>query len=599
MEVKFSDLVMRWLKEEGFTHCFFLAGGGSMHLLDSASRYFKCIPFVHEVSAAIATEYFNESEGAGKAFCLVTTGPGLTNTVTAISGAWLESHQLLILAGQVKAEDLAGEGMRQRGIQELPGVEIVKSISKLARRLDSIVDENEFKSMVRAGETDRKGPVVLEICIDVSATNLQISSNINEINNREEQISSIDYLAKLEELVSESNRPLILIGGGVSRDAAAKFLEKIADLGVPVAATWAGADRVHAEYEFYAGRPNTFGMRWANIYLQQCDLLISVGSRLSLQQTGFNWQEFCPVGKIVMVDIDRLEILKGHPVPLLGIVENSQNFLRLLPELLREKLQDISEWQSFLHEVRELLPVNEECQKVSDNFVDPYTLIKTIESHTTSTDIFTPGTSGGTHTAFYQTFYNQKNQKIISNKGLASMGYGLAGAIGAALANPFNRIINFEGDGSFSQNTQELATVQKNSLNIKMFVINNAGYASIRTSQISYFNGNYLGCDEESGLGFPSWELLAKAYGIDYFRIDANSFKLGTYLNQFESVKPVLFEVIADPKQLYLPKIASSIKTNGKMISNPLHEMSPNLPTEVWQQVTKYLKPNSVNGDKY
>lgn len=589
MTSKYSDQLMLWLKDEGYTHCLYLAGGGSMHLLDSASKYFECIPFVHEVSAAIATEYFNESEGQGKAFCLVTTGPGLTNTITAIAGAWLESHELLILAGQVKTIDLATGGIRQRGIQELPGTKIAEPISKETFQIRSQISEVSFKRLVKNAKNGRKGPVVIEVCIDISAATKEIPIEsviqIEPIRNENGNFQTTE----LTNMIRESQRPLVLLGGGVSRAAAKTFVKKVEKTKIPIATTWAGADRVSSEYISFAGRPNTFGMRWANVFQQQADLLIAVGTRLGLQQTGFNWEQFCPVAKVVLVEIDQSEIDKGHPKIDLGIKIDSTKFLEELAPLIESNLQNIGPWLNKLDEIRRNLPILEDCQKVSDQFVNPYELIKSIEANTNQRDIFTPGTSGGTHTAFYQTFYSKDGQRIISNKGLASMGYGLAGAIGAALANPQSRIFNFEGDGSFSQNLQELATVSRNNLNIKMFIINNNGYASIRSSQIAYFGGNYLGCDTKSGLGFPDWGILSRAFSIEYFRITPSTLRSDNFLELINANKPVLFEVMADPEQMYLPKITSVINEDGTMTSNPLHKMSPEIDSEIKNTVFEYL----------
>lgn len=587
---KYSDQIMLWLKSEGYTHCFYVAGGGSMHLLDSASKNFTCIPVVHEVTAAIATEYFNESSENRKAFCLVTTGPGLTNTVTGIAGAWLESHELLVLAGQVKTSDLASGGIRQRGIQELPGKEIVTPISKFSYRIENIVSESEFKEMIRLGISGRKGPVVIEVCIDVSASEykeVNAKAIFDEMPTPPKPKSS-DF-EKLAELVRNSQRPLILIGGGVSRKAAKKFIEKIERIGIPVATTWSGADRVGHDYKLYAGRPNTFGMRWANVFQQQSDLIIAVGTRLGLQQTGFNWEQFCPVGNVVLVDIDPTELQKGHPKVSLAFEMDADAFLDELLIKLQDNLPDISTWLDFLEFIKQELPSIENCHDVRPGFVDPYRFIKSVGMLCKSDDIFTPGTSGGTHTAFYQTFPNTNNQKIISNKGLASMGYGLAGAIGAAIANPDSRVINFEGDGSFSQNTQDLATVSRNNLNIKMLIVNNNGYASIRSSQIAYFGSNYNGCDVQSGLGFPAWETLAESYGIRYLKITPENQNSQEFKTYFQDSQATLFEILADPEQPYLPKITSKILPNGSMVSNALHNMTPELTADQKNRVFKFL----------
>jgi acetolactate synthase-1/2/3 large subunit len=298
--MKYSDYLMQCLEGLGFTHVFYVAGGNSMHLLESASRYFECIPVVHEVTACISTEYFNES-GGRKAFALVTAGPGLTNTITGIAGAWLESHELLVIGGQVKSANLKSTGSRQGGIQEIDGVGLVAGITKKAVRIEKPMVEHEIAELVNLGKSGRKGPIFLEICLDVSATEFSdvdvMKRQAKTLTPSIEKSLSFDFnLDQIRALIQKSSRPLILLGNGISRTASKELLEELAPLRIPVATTWSGADRIGFDYPFYAGRPNTFGMRWANIFQQQADLLIVVGSSLGLQQTGFNSAGFLPAG---------------------------------------------------------------------------------------------------------------------------------------------------------------------------------------------------------------------------------------------------------------------------------------------------------------
>jgi acetolactate synthase I/II/III large subunit len=595
---KFSDALMSWLRDENYTHCFFLAGGGSMHLIDSASRYFECIPVIHEVSAVIATEYFNESnEYSKKAFALVTTGPGLTNAITGIAGAWLESRECLVIGGQVKKADLATVGLRQRGIQEINGIDLVSSITKARLRITEPVSKKDIDLILNEGSKSRKGPVFIEICIDASATKIQEEDSAKEktASYQVKSMQSSNSINGLQELLRGSNRPLLLLGSGVDRKKVESLEHAFAELGVPIASTWTGADRISCEYEFYAGRPNTYGMRWANVFQQQADLLIAVGTRLNLQQTGFNYQEFMPVGKIIQVDIDSNELEKPNPGIDLGINMDSGDFLEVLLEELklengRDKRQ---EWLDFLTQVRDTLPVVEDCHMTKGQFVEPYSFINELSLISRSTDVIIPCSSGGTFTATHQSYLNKRGQQIISNKGLASMGYGLAGAIGAAFSQPNSRIILFEGDGGFAQNLQELGTVMQNNLNIKIFVFSNEGYASIRTSQISYFNGNYVGCDGETGLGLPNWELICDAYGVEHILLNNKEQFKRDYLQKFEQNGPVFFEIATDPDMLYFPKVASKINSDGQMVSAAIHDMTPQLSKEIAPLVFKYITPIS------
>jgi acetolactate synthase I/II/III large subunit len=588
-----ADQIMRWLYDLGYTHCFLLAGGGSMHLVDAASKSMKCIPVVHEVTAVIAVEYFNATaEPNEKAFALVTTGPGLTNAITGIAGSWLESRSVLIIGGQVKKADLKSGGLRQRGIQEVDGVELVKTITKYATRIEDPIDELSFKEIANLADTPRQGPVFVEICIDASAAPVHSSGEMSTLTPQPNP-SMIDPHKKeiLETLLQKTQRPIILIGAGVSRENADRFITFARDYQLPVACTWGGIDRVSSEYEYYAGRPNTYGMRWANVFQQQADLMIAVGTSLGLQQTGFNWKEFLPVGRLVHVNIDKAELSKGHPRTDLTIEMNSDDFIEVLPGLISENLNRkyTQDWVNFLSQVKEEIPLLEDCHKVDINFVEPYRFINEISKIANSKDVISPCSSGGTYTAFNQVFEVKRGQKITSNKGLASMGYGLAGAIGSSLANRDKRVLHFEGDGGFAQNVQDLSTVRYHNLNIKMFIVSNKGYASIRTSQKSYFNGNYMGCDEETGLLMPKWKSIFDSFGIESYKVDAKNYFDQNFLNLFDSKRPVAFILEADPEQLYLPKVSSKINPDGSMSSAAIHDMSPKLPLEKMKKIYKYL----------
>lgn len=571
-----------------------------MHLLEAASKSFECVPFVHEVSSVIAAEYFNETNNSGaKAFSLVTAGPGLTNTVTGIAGAWLESRNVLVVGGQVKSTDLKSENLRQRGVQEIDGIALVESITKATLLVDKPKSRQDVYDTVLAGELDRPGPVFIEFCIDVSGSPYSeiLNTDVNKRTDQHLLVEDSDWLHHLGALIRESKRPLLLLGNGTPREVVRDLEIRFAEFGLPIAATWTGADRIHADYPYYAGRPNTFGMRWANVFQQQADLLIAVGTRLNLQQTGFNWQQFAPVGSVVHVDIDSFELKKEHPKKALSIQSDSTVFLNKLVGLFdsHSRENQFSEWCGFLQEVKNSLPVIEDSQKAQVGFIEPYRFIEYVANHCNADDAIISCSSGGTFTAVLQTFYNKPGQKLISNKGLASMGYGLAGAIGARLAAPTKRVILFEGDGGFAQNLQELGTVKQIGGAIKIFIFANSGYASIRASQRNYFKGNYVGCDIETGLGLPDWNKLALAYDIDVMVLDAIPDANNEFRNQFESDTPSIFVIKCDPEQQYLPKITSKIDDNGNMVSQPLHLMSPDLSPELESKVFRYL---DVSGER-
>ena len=564
-----------------------------MHLLDAARGQLKCIPFVHEVAAGIATEYFNESDRDGRAFALVTAGPGLTNITTAVAGAYLESRELLIIGGQVKSTDLAGSKLRQRGIQEVDGVALVAPIAVAAVRIEKPIPRNEFVEIVHRGTDRRPGPVFIEVCLDAQGAPVSSDEMIFDDNPKSNQsylLSTVGVVKKViptvDDLMRNAERPVWLIGGGVNRSTTQLLPTSLGSLGVPVMTTWNGADRIGADEEFYFGRPNTWGQRYANIILQQSDLIVAFGTRLGVQQTGFNWQGFAPKAQIVQFDIDPCELEKGHPAVDFGITGDANYALQ---ELAKHSYSEYSDWVSFCRLVKELLPLSEETNTTRDGYVSPYDFYLALSDLATPTDIVIPCSSGGANAVAMQSFLQKSGQIVITDKGLASMGYGLSGAIGAALAHPHRRVLAIEGDGGFCQNLQELATVSVNALNLKMFVMSNEGYASIRMTQKNHMGGHYLGCDIETGLGFPDWEQLFGAYGIPILNLGPDWETSREVLAALSQPGPLGLILNVDPEQTYFPKITSMVTSDGGMVSQPLHLMTPDLPPEIAKQVFKFI----------
>lgn len=585
--MKYSEIFSDWLIELGYDHCFFVGGGNIMHLIESISNRMQCTPVIHEVAAGIAAEYYNETSETGKAFALVTAGPGLTNIITALAGAFLESRELLVIGGQVKTTDLALGEVRQRGIQEIDGVSISKPITKTSVLTMEPISFNRLNELVNITRTARKGPVFLEMPLDIQAKDY--CSNEQPI--EEKKLSAGEttdtQILDVASLLKQSQRPVVLLGGGITRACAAQILPELARCNIPVATTWNGADRIGSEEPIYIGRPNTWGQRSANLILQQADLLIALGTRLGLQQTGFNWQEFLPLGETVQVDIDPCELDKSHPDVKYKICGDANYFLQ---KLVTKELGNHDDWMNFTKEVRLEVPLIEDVNVTNSNYISPYNFVDELSNISSQTDIIIPCSSGGAFTTMMQTFKQKNGQKIISNKGLASMGYGLSGAIGAAFASREKRVILVEGDGGFAQNLQELGTTKINKLNIKMFIFNDSGYASIRMTQKNYFGGKYVGCDRSTGLGLPHWESLFASYDIPTFKIDGTNFGNDSQFAQlFDNEGPVGFIVDIDPEQTYLPKIMSRVTETGSMVSNPLHIMFPDLSEDVKKRVEKYF----------
>jgi acetolactate synthase-1/2/3 large subunit len=585
--MKYSDLLADWLVELGYTHCFFVAGGNIMHLLESCSRRFKCIPVVHEVAAGIAAEYFTAVSENERAFALVTAGPGLTNIVTAIAGAFLESRELLVLGGQVKLADLARRQVRQRGIQEINGVEIVQPITVRSTLLEECIDRSTLADLVNSTTNGRRGPVFLEIPLDIQGRDVT-SAGLTEklVSNPGVPSCSDDMLADLITRLRNAKRPVLLIGGGVTRKTAESLYDQLEKIRIPLMTTWNGVDRIPAAHPLYMGRPNTWGQRSSNIILQQADLLVALGTRLGLQQTGFNWQEFLPGGEVVQVDCDPKELQKGHPRVKVPICEDANTVLK---RVASSNLGNYDDWVTFCGFVRKTIALAEPANHTGEGYLSPFVFAQNLSRLCASQDVVIPCSSGSAYTVMMQTFDVKRGQRMLNNKGLAAMGYGLSGAIGAAFAAGAGRTILVEGDGGFMQNMQELGTVAANRLNIKIFLFSDNGYASIRMTQRNYFGGRYIGCDTETGLGIPRWEHIFAAYDIPLLELGQDFEGDIEFCRRFNETGPMGFIVKIDPDQTYFPKITSRITEDGSMASNPLHLMTPALDDETAAKVFRYL----------
>ena len=587
---------MDWLAAAGYTHCFFVAGGNVMHLLESASQRFKCIPFVNEVGAAIAADSFNEiCRDNERSFVLVTAGPGLTNVTTAVASSWVDRRELLVIGGQAKSSDLSLGRVRQIGFQEIGGVEILGSITKKSLLVDKQIGRQDLNDCIKLTKEHPKGPVFIEVCLDITVQQTQngleyLAEEVLEVSNNSKH-NDLET-KKIVKMLRESSRPLILIGGGIDRNSAGADLKILQELGIPIATSFNGADRIGIEYEFYCGRPNWYGSRWANLIIQQADLIISMGARLGLLQTGYNWQEFAPQGKIVQVDIENNELNKGFPKLEFSINRNPNSFLRdFSAEIQDHDLNGIDSWRELVIKIRNNLAKPEKINNSSEGFVEYYSFIFELVNKLNSNDMINPCSSGTTFESFGRIMLSKAGQKWVTSPGLASMGFGISGGIGMSLAFPERRTIVFEGDGGLAQNLQEFGVVRSLGANMKIFIADNGNYGSIKSHQKAAFNNHYIGCDKETGLWLPDWEHIGKAFDIPTLVLtDENTFG-GEFESLFESAGPVIFIVKVDPDQIFFPKILSVKNAKGEITSNPLHLMEPALSIEEFNEFAPFLKP--------
>jgi len=591
---KYSDLFMDWLVEAGYTHCFYVSGGNVMHLLESASHRFTCIPFIHEVGAVIAADYFNEiSVTEQKSFVIVTAGPGLTNTITGIAGAWTDSRELLIIGGQAKSSELSKGNYRQIGFQEFDGVNLCKSITKSSVRVDSQISKQELFKLINISKSPRKGPVFIEVCLDISTQERAklvediVDYEFNNLGNSLFKVDNASHIAKkISQMISRSTRPMLLIGGGISRST---NLNSLFALEIPIATTFNGADRVGIDYEYYCGKPNWYGSRWSNILIQQSDLIIALGTRLGIMQVGYNWKAFAPSAKVVQIEIDETETTKGFPNVDMVFLGDCNSVVEQISSHIDPGIKNLfSEWKMFIKMVRSELNHPEKSNIASNNYVESSSFIFDLMKITSGDEVVIPCSSGAAaYESAMRIISNKGRQLMVTSHAMASMGYGLSGAIGAALAHADKRTIMFEGDGGFAQNLQELGTAAINNLNLKIFIMDNSGYQSIRGNQKNSFGGHYVGCDKTTGLGLPDWEKIGSAFGINTFTVTSNTAFSEDFLKLFNSKGLVIFIVKIDPEQTYWPRLMSSTNADGIVISNPLHQMNPPLSES---DTTKYIK---------
>lgn len=584
--IKVSDYIIKRLEETGTNHMFMLPGGGAMHLNDSLgkSEKIKYICCLHEQACAIAAEaYARVHNQIG--LLMVTTGPGGTNALTGIAGAYLESTPVFVVSGQVKRQDMINhQGIRQQGMQELDIISVVKPITKYAALVD---DPNMIRyHMERAlyeATHGRKGPVWLDIPLDVQAT--MVDEN-RLIGYTPWEVSSTELLEKqVLQVINRLNcaeRPVLLAGNGIRlAESIPLFEELIQTLQIPLLTTWNGIDLIDDCNDFFYGRPGGLGHRYANFIQQNSDFFLSIGARLNLLQTGYNFDGFARGAFKVMVDIDAAELNKMNVRPDLPICADAKDFISAM---LRNKdrmiKRDRADWFGYCNRVKKKYPIVLPEYWKQPEMVNPYCLIETISDLMTADDIYVSGSSGSCIDISMQTFQVKKGQRVFCTKGLASMGYGLPSTIGACLASGGKRVVGVNGDGGFMMNIQELETIRRLNLPIKLFVLCNSGYGAIRATQANLFAGHLVACTEDSGLTIPSITKIAEAFGLKTLMIQNNGELREKVSEALEFDGPVICEVLTPIQLTAMPKQVSYKRKDGQMESKPLEFMNPPISDE-------------------
>jgi len=589
--IRLSDYIVCYLADHGIGHVFMVTGGAAMHLNDAFGREsrIKKVYCHHEQSCAMAADsYFRVSSRI--AAVNVTAGPGATNAITGVYGAYVDSMAMIILSGQSKCETLVsstGLPLRQLGDQEVNIVEMVKGITKYAVLVDdpSTIRYHLEKALYLASH-GRPGPVWLDIPIDVQAAQIDPRNLRGFQLSAEEQGPDFyalkkDQLRQLFDRMKSAQRPVIYAGSGVRLSEQEGLLLKLVErLGVPLVAAWNSYDLLPNDHPCYAGRPGSVGDRAGNFTVQNSDFLLILGCRLNIRLISYNWKNFARGAFKVMVDVDEAEMKKPTLSIDLPIHANLRDFLPAMDKLSRDWVPHHADWLAWCRErVKRYQVVLPEYWKLKEK-VNPYCFIESLSDQLKDGEVVVCGDGTACVTAF-QAIRIRPRMKLFHNSGCASMGYDLPAAIGAAVVLPDKeRIICLAGDGSLMMNLQELQTVAGNRLPIKVFVLNNQGYHSIRQTQRNFFPDNVVGCGEDSGLRFPDFEKVAGAFTLPFRRIQKHEELEDAIRWALTSRGPVLCEVMLDLAQGFAPKLSSRKLEDGRMETAPLEDMAPFLSRE-------------------
>ncbi len=596
--IKVSDFIFKYLVEHyQIHHCFLVTGGGAMHLNDSIGHT-EGLTYVcnhHEQASAIAGEGYYRASGKMAVTC-VTTGPGGTNAITGVLGQWLDSIPGLYISGQVKQSttiDACPElPLRQLGDQEADIKSMVRSITKYCVTITDVrYVKYEIDKAIAIALSGRPGPVWIDVPLDIQGAYVEEADfyewDPSELKDPTDTGAVDCQLQELVRRIQQAKSPVIYVGNGVRLAGRTEAFIQLAErLNIPVVTAISGSDIIWHDHPLCYGKPGICGDRIGNIMVQSSDLLIVMGTRLSIRQVSYAYDLLAPRAYKVMIDVDAAELAK----PTLSIDLKIHSDLRYAVDRLLELTKDIalpdfSAWRQWGRNIEAKLPTlfddNPDCEGYTNSYKFADELFKQLHDG----DVVVTG-NGTAYTCTYQAMKVNKGVRVFANQGCAAMGYGLPASIGAAFANENGRTICVTGDGSIQMNIQELQTLVSYKVPLKLFVIENESYLAIKTTQKAFFNGNFTGSNPSSGVICPNLSKIAAAYGIPYLSVSANGEVLrDTISRALATDGPVICEVHMHPEQTLFPKSASFMdKETGRMTSAPLEKMAPFVDDELFKQ---------------
>lgn len=600
MKVRLADYVAEFMTEHGITDCFMVTGGGAMHLNDALGHKqgLHCTYNHHEQACAIAAEAYARVNNKIAAVC-VTTGPGGTNAITGVVGGWLDSIPMLVISGQVRYDTTArymsqytdGLQLRAVGDQEF---DITKSVGCMCKYATMIEKPEQIRYALEKAYhlamTGRKGPSWIDIPVNYQGTYIETEELVG-YDPTEDSINmplpvNIELIDEVINKIKQARRPVLYAGNGIRLSGGYDAFRKAVDkLNIPVVTCWDSIDAIEDENPLYTGRGGIMGDRAGNFAVQNADLILAVGNRLSIRQVGYNWKSWAREAYVIMVDIDPAELKKTTLHVELPICADAKNFFKTMNERAKKdegKIFNREEWLQACKNWKEKYPVTLAKHWEEDGkYANVYAFVKYLSSNLPNGNM-TVVSNGSACVVGSHNYVIKKDARFLINSAIASMGYGLPAAIGACIATGRKTTICLEGDGSIMMNLQELQTILTNRLPIKIFLINNNGYHSIRQTQNNLFaNHSKVGIGPESGdLSFPDFKRIAEAFGYPYYEAHSNREMKTAVENTLSTEGAVFCEIFVSSTQNFEPKSATKRLEDGTLVSPPLEDLAPFLPRE-------------------
>ncbi|MBR6665228.1 MAG: thiamine pyrophosphate-binding protein [Lachnospiraceae bacterium] len=595
MKIRLADYVADFLVAHGVKDVFSVVGGGAMHLNDALGHHrgLKVTYNHHEQACAIAAEAYARLDNRIAAVC-VTTGPGGTNALTGVLGGWLDSIPMFIISGQVRYDTTAryalsytGISLRSLGDQEY---DIVKSVEPMTKYATMIEEAKQIRYALEKGwhlaTTGRPGPVWIDIPVNYQGCYIETDELEGYNSNTEEDFVppevEEDIIQQVLTKIRKAKRPVFYAGYGIRLSGAYEhFRSVIKKLNIPIVTYWNAIDLIEDENTLYCGRAGNMGDRPGNWAIQNADLILAVGTRISIRQVGYNWKTWAREAEVIMVDVDKAELKKPTIHVEMPIWADAKDFLSKLDKMAEVKIDVKTVWNETCQRWKKEYPVVMPHQEdISRDRTNVYAFIRYMSSKLPKNSL-TAVSNGACCVVGSQAYVIQEGSRFTNNNAVASMGYGLPAAIGTCIGSGGRETICLEGDGSIMMNLQELQTIITNKLPIKIFLINNGGYHSIRITQTNLFDKKFVGIGRDSGdLSFPCYRKIAEAFGFSYYCAHNNS-EMQEVVDAVLKLDGMVFcEIFTDIEQVWEPKSSTKRLQDGTLISPPLEDLAPFLPKE-------------------